>query len=202
MIKTILIDIGGVLLTNGWDRHERAKAAEQFGLDREEFALRHEMAFEEHEVGRISLDQYLDRAVFYKPRAFSKDDFRAFVFAQSEPLPDMIDLISRLRKKHGLCVVAVSNEGRELQQFRIEKFGMTEYIDAFLISAFVGWRKPGETIFRLALDVTQSVPDETIFIDNLNISVEVASTMGIHGLHHEDFESTKAKLAALGLSLD
>jgi len=202
MIKTILIDIGGVLLTNGWDRHERAKATEQFGLDPEEFALRHEMAFEEHEVGRITLDQYLDRAVFFKPRSFTKDDFRAFVFAQSEAIPEMIDLISRLKQKYGLCVIAVSNEGRELQQYRIEKFGMTDYIDAFLISAFVGWRKPGETIFKMALDVTQSVPEQTIFIDNLKVSVEVASTMGIRGLHHEDYESTRAKLAGFGLSLD
>lgn len=201
MIKTLLIDIGGVLLTNGWDRHERAKAIEHFGLEPEEFAMRHEMAFEEHEVGRITLDQFLDRAVFYKPRTFTCPEFKEFMFAQSAELPDMIAFIKELKAKHGLVVAAVSNEGRELQQFRIKKFKMEEYIDSFLISSFLFWRKPGETIFQIALDVTQSNPAETVFIDNLKLSVEVATTLGIHGVHHVDVASTRAKLAELGLSL-
>ena len=201
MIKTLLIDIGGVMLTNGWDRHERAKAIEKFGLDPDEFAMRHEMAFEEHEVGRITLDQYLERTVCHRPRTFTKEEFRQFMFAQSEELPDMISFVKELKKKHGLFVAAVSNEGRELQEYRIKKFNLNEFIDAFLISSFVGWRKPGETIFQMSLDVTQSAPQHAVFIVNLKLSVEVAMTMGIHGVHHEDVPSTRAKLAALGLAL-
>jgi len=199
MITTILIDIGGVLLTNGWDRHERAKAIEKFQLEPDEFAMRHEMAFEEHEVGRISLDQYLDRVVCHRPRTFTKEEFKDFMFAQSQMLPDMADLVKELKAKHNLFVAAVSNEGRELQEYRIKQFGLNEYIDAFLISSFVGWRKPGETIFKIALDVTQSAPQHAVFIDNLKLSVEVSATLGINGVHHEDVPTTRAKLAALGL---
>ncbi|MEJ2038048.1 MAG: HAD hydrolase-like protein [Desulfosarcinaceae bacterium] len=196
---TLLTDIGGVMLTNGWDRHARMRAAERFDLDREEMDERHHLTFDTYEVGKLSLDQYLDRVVFFKDRAFTRGQFREFMFAQSEPFPQMIELIRGLKSRYGLKIVAVSNEGRELTVHRIRKFKLNTFIDSFISSCFVHFRKPDEDIFRLALDTCQTPVEETVYLDDRAMFVQVAESMGIRGLHHRDYESTRERLAEWGL---
>src|SRR5664279_319489 len=121
-ISTLFLDIGGVLLTNGWDRKARRLATEKFGLDYEEMNERHHLTFDTYEVGKLTLDEYLDRIVFHEERSFTRDTFRTFMFDQSRALPDMIELVTRLKARHGLKVAAVSNEGRELNEYRIRTY--------------------------------------------------------------------------------
>jgi len=199
-ITTFFLDIGGVLLTNGWDRQSRVKAIEQFNLDGEEVNERHHLTFDTYEVGKISLDEYLDRVIFYEMRTFTKSDFKEFMFAQSQQLPDMIDYIKKLKFKYSLRVTAVSNEGRELTEHRIEKFKLYDLFDSFVASSFVHFRKPDVDIFKIALDVSQTSPEKVVYIDDRHMFVEVAGTVGIKGIHHTSFPSTKVKLAEFGLS--
>jgi len=198
-ITTLFLDIGGVLLTNGWDRQTRVKAIEQFNLDGEEVNERHHLTFDTYEVGKISLDEYLDRVIFYEKRTFTKSDFKEFMFAQSQELPYMIDYIKELKSKHSLRVTAVSNEGRELTEHRIEKFKLFDLFDSFIASSFVHFRKPDVDIFKIALDVSQTSPGKVVYIDDRHMFVEVAGTVGIKGIHHTNFASTKEKLAGFGL---
>jgi putative hydrolase of the HAD superfamily len=121
-ITTLFVDIGGVLLSNGWDRVARKRAAEKFGIDLVEMDERHHLTFGTYEEGKLSLEDYLSRAVFYEERPFSRDSFIMFMFAQSHPYPDMIDLVRKLKAHHGLKVICVSNEGRELTEYRIKRF--------------------------------------------------------------------------------
>lgn len=199
-ITTLFLDIGGVLLTNGWDRQARTNAIRQFNLDNDEVNERHHLTFDTYEVGKISLDDYLDRVIFYEKRNFTKKDFKEFMFAQSQMLPDMIDYIKILKLKHSLRVTAVSNEGRELTEHRIEKFKLYDLFDSFVASSFVHFRKPDVDIFKLALDISQASPKEVVYIDDRHMFVEVAGTVGIRGIHHISFASTKEKLAEFGLS--
>ncbi len=199
-IHTLFLDIGGVLLTNGWDGQARQLAAERFQLDYPEMDERHRLIFDTYELGKISLDEYLDRVVFNQLRAFSKDDFRAFVYSRSQPYSEMLEFIQKLKKKYGLKIVAVSNEGYELAQYRIQKFHLLDIFDCFVISCFVHVRKPDRDIFRIALDISQSVAAETIFIDDRMMFAQVAETLGLHGIHHKNFEETKTQLAAFGLT--
>ncbi len=128
-IDTLLLDIGGVLLSNGWDRRSRRRAAERFGFDYDEMDERHHLTFDTYEEGKLSLDQYLDRVVFHQERSFGREEFKRFMFAQSEPKQDMLELVRRLKQRHGLHLVAVSNEGRELTEHRIATFRLHEIID-------------------------------------------------------------------------
>ena len=141
-ITTLFVDIGGVLLTNGWDHHSRRRAAETFGLDHEEMNERHHLTFDTYEEGKLSLDDYLQRVVFYQERSFSPEDFKKFMYAQSQPYPDMIRLIRGLRAQYGLRVATVSNEGRELTIYRVQRFDLGTFVDFFLSSCFVHYRKP------------------------------------------------------------
>lgn len=200
-IRTLFTDIGGVLLTNGWDRAMRMKACEHFNLDAAEVDERHHLTFDTYEIGKLSLDEYLKRTIFYLPRSFTHADFQHFIFEQSEPLPGMVDYVKALKRKYQLQVVAISNEGRELAQHRIRKFKMEEYIDAFVISGFVYTRKPDESIFKLALDIVQATVKDSIYVDDRLLFVEVASTLGFQGIHHTDLVSTKAAFAERGLAL-
>ena len=200
-ITTLFLDIGGVLLTNGWDHHMRQSAAESFGLDYEEMNERHHLTFDTYEEGKLSLDDYLRRVVFYEPRSFSPEDFRAFMFAQSEPHTEMIELVRRLRTRHGLRVGAVSNEGRELTIYRIRKFALHEFIDFFISSCFVHFRKPDVDMYRMALDVGQVAPEQVAYLEDRSMFVEVAEGLGIRGIHHTDYQLTCEALESFGLRL-
>lgn len=200
LIDTLLLDIGGVLLTNGWDRHSRRQAAEKFGLDYEEMNERHHLTFDTYEEGKLSLDEYLDRVVFFSQRDFSREDFKDFMFDQSQAKPRMLDFMRRLKERHRLHVVAVSNEGRELTQHRIKQFDLHSLFDFFVSSCFVHYRKPDQDIYRLALDGVQSEASRTVYIDDRAMFVEVARTLGLRGIHHTGYETTRARLAEMGLS--
>lgn len=198
---TLFLDVGGVLLTNGWDRSMRRRAAETFGLDHADMDERHHLTFDTYELGKLSLDEYLNRMVFYKERPFSGEEFKAFMFAQSQPFPQMIDLIRGLKKAYGLRVAVVSNEGRELTTYRIRKFGLGEFVDFFIASSFVHFRKPDADIYRIALDIAQVPVGQVLYIEDRLMFVEVAQGLGIRSIHHTSFESTRASLASLGLPL-
>ncbi len=195
-ITTLFLDIGGVLLTNGWDHHARRRATEEFGLDYEEMDERHRMTFDTYEEGKVSLDRYLDRIVFYEPRAFDRKAFKDFMFAQSDKLPDMMEGLLELKERRGLGVVAVSNEGRELTQHRVRTFGLDGLIDFFVSSCFVHVRKPDEDIYRIALDGAQAAPEQVAYVDDRRMFVEVAESLGIRGIHHTDTHETLARLDA------
>jgi putative hydrolase of the HAD superfamily len=201
LITALFLDIGGVLLTNGWDRNMRKDAAVTFGLDYEEMNERHHLTFDTYEEGKLSLDEYLGRVVFYEKRPFSPEDFRTFMFAQSQPYPDMIALVQDLKSRHRLKVAAVSNEGRELTIHRIRKFELETFIDFFISSCFVHFRKPDQDIYRIALDIAQVPPNQVVYIEDRAMFVEVVEGLGIRGIQHVSYQSTREALEALGLSL-
>lgn len=198
MIKTLFTDVGGVLLTNGWDSAGRRLAAEKFSLDLKEMESRHHLTFDTYEVGKITLDEYLQRIVFYTPRTFSYEDFRQFMYALSQPYPEMLDLVRRV-KATGRNIVVVSNEGRELTEYRIKTFKMAEFADFFVSSCFVHIRKPDRDIFQMAIDLAQANPAESVYLDDRPMFVEVAASLGLLAIRHTDYESTKAALATVGV---
>jgi putative hydrolase of the HAD superfamily len=200
-ITTLFLDIGGVLLTNGWDHNMREHAAQVFDLDYGEMNERHHLTFDTYEEGKLSLYEYLNRVIFYEERPFSVEEFKAFIFEQSQPHSRMIDMICNLKEKYQLKIAAVSNEGRELTIYRIEKFHLGEFIDFFISSCFVHFRKPDKDIFRIALDIAQVPPAEVVYIEDRPMFIEVAESMGVKGIVHRSFESTQESLQALGLSL-
>ena len=196
----LLLDVGGVLLTNGWDTHARQRAAAHFGLDFVVMDQRHHLTFDIYELGKVSLEDYVDRTVFYEPRDFSREDFIEFMYRQSEPHEDMLHLVRELKARHPLKVGLVSNEGIELVRYRMDRFDLRSVADFFIFSGYVGLRKPDNAIWRLALNVAQIPAERTVFIDDRPLLAEVAATLGMHAIHHRGVESTRAELAALGLT--
>ena len=200
-LTTLFLDIGGVLLTNGWDRGIRTLASEKFGLDYKEMDERHHLTFDTYEEGKLSLDEYLNRVVFYQERSFSREEFKAFMYAQSQPFPEMIELMRGLKAQHGLQVAAVSNEGRELTVYRVQQFKLGTFIDFFISSCFVHYRKPDADLYRIALDIAQVGPEQVVYVDDRPMFVEVAQGLGIKGIVHTGLDTTRKTLADLGLSL-
>ena len=200
-VTTLFLDIGGVLLTNGWDSSIRKHAADKFGLDYDDMNERHHLTFDTYEEGKLSLDEYLNRVVFYQERPFSREEFKAFMYAQSQPFPEVIDLMRGLKAQHGLQVAAVSNEGRELTVYRVQQFKLGTFIDFFVSSCFVHYRKPDADIYRIALDIAQVSPQQVVYIDDRPMFVEVAQSLDIQGILHKDYETTQKVLGAMGLWL-
>ncbi len=200
-IRALFLDIGGVLLTNGWDRNARRRAADLFALDLDQLNERHHLTFDTYESGKLSLDDYLKRIVFYESRPFSPADFTRFILEQSEPYPDMIELVRQLKQKHGLKLIAVNNEAREINEYRIRQFGLNQFIDAFVSSCYVHLRKPDVDLFQLALDVAQVEAGQVVYVDDRAMFVQVARSLGMHCLHHTSYAKTRDILAGLGLSV-
>ena len=196
---TLFLDVGGVLLTNGWDHHARKRAAKHFKLNWAEMQERHELNFEIQEEDKITFQEYLGRVVFWQKRPFTRAEFRQFMFAQSKPLTEMIELVRNLKAKYRLKIIVVSNEAREVNAYRIRQFKLDEFVDTFISSCFVHLRKPDADIFRLALDIAQVPVRQIVYIENTPLFVQVAEGFGIRSILHTDYKSTAAKLAAFGL---
>ncbi len=200
-ITTLFMDVGGVLLTDGWDHRARRRAATTFDLEWAKMEARHKLTFDAHEQGKLTLEEYLDLVVFYERRAFSQAKFREFMFEQSKPFPKMIELIARLRVEHALKVVAVNNEARDLNDYRIGKFKLDSCVDFFVSSCCVQMRKPDPGIFRLALELAHVSAGQVAYVENTPMFVQIAGALGIRGVVHVNADSTRAALASLGLPL-
>lgn len=198
-ITCLFVDIGGVLLTNGWDHHARRRAVAKFDLDWDEMEERHQMNVAIYEEGKLTLEDYLNRTVFYVDRPFTQDQFFEFMVAQTHPDREMLALVAGLKTQHGLRIVAVSNEARELNGYRIREFGLDRLVDCFISSCFVHTRKPDLNMFRLALDIAQTPPAQIVYIDNTALFIPLAEGLGISGIIHTDYQSTRAKLAMFGV---
>lgn len=198
-ITTLFLDIGGVLLTNGWDHTVRDAAIKKFHLANQEFDPLHKKYYDLLEQGKITLDEYLNETIFWKERNFSKSDFIQFMNEQSKPYPEMLQFIRELKKKHHLTVVAVSNEGRELAEYRIKAFQLNDIFDITIVSAFVYFQKPDPHIYQMALDISQAKIDEIIYIDDRDYLVEAAAELGFYGIVHTSMESTREELKKYNL---
>jgi putative hydrolase of the HAD superfamily len=191
-------DVGGGLLTNGWDHHARRRAARHFKLDWTEMQDRHSLMFETHEEGKLTFDEYLGRLIFYQKRPFTRAQFRRFIFAQSKPYRDMIELLTQLKVRYWLKIAVVSNESREVNAHRIRQFKLDSFVDCFISSCFVHIRKPDADIFRLALDIAQTPARQVLYLENTPMFVQIAEGLGIRSILHTDYKSTCAKLASFG----
>jgi putative hydrolase of the HAD superfamily len=201
-ITCVFLDIGGVLLTDGWDHHARKRAATHFKLELAEMEERHHLSFETFEEGKLTLEEYLGLVVFYQKRPFTRAQFSRFMFAQSKPYPEMIELVRRLKARYGLKIVVVSNEAREMNSHRIRKFKLDGFVDSFISSCFVHLRKPDADIFRLALEIAQTPARQVVYIENTPMFVQIAEGLEIRSILHTDYKSTCAKLASFGLQND
>ncbi len=202
-ISTLFLDIGGVMLTNGWGRTVRQKAAELFQFDYGEMDERHHLTFNTYEDGKLTLDQYLDQVVFFKPRTFSREDFKKYMYDQSQPFPDMLQYFRDLKTRYHLRIVVLSNEGRELTDYRVKTFKLAEFVDAFVVSSYVHYRKPDKDIYTLALDLSQAQPDEVVYVDDRILFIEVARGLGINSIQHKELATTRAAFASdYQLSMD
>ena len=200
-ITTLFLDIGGVLLTNGWDTALRKKTAGHFQVDYEELDHRHRVTYDTYEEGKMTLETYLRQIIFYEPRDYTAEDVQAFILEQATPYEETISLVKKLKAVYGLRVAVVSNEGREIAEDRIRRFHLKDFVDFFVVSAFVHFRKPDLDIYRLALDVAQVHPEQVAYIEDRPLLCEVAATLGIHSVLNWDPVETRKKLADLGLVL-
>lgn len=197
MIKCLFLDIGGVLLTNGWGTEARKGAAEKFHIDYKEMDERHRLTFDTYETGKMSLESYLNEIVFYKPRNFTMDQFIDYMYSVTQPHPEMIQLMKEIKAKYNLKVAVVSNEGRVITEYRLANFGLKEFVDFFVVSCFVHFRKPDLDIYRVALDIAQMKPEEVIYIDDRSLFVEVGNRLGLKSIQHTTYAETKAAIEHL-----
>ena len=200
-ITTLFLDIGGVLLSNGWGHESRKLAAETFHLNPLEMEERHSLNMVTHEEGKLTLSEYLNRVIFYEKRSFTPDQFREFMFRQTTPNVEMIEFIKQLKEQYKLKIAVINNEGRVLNEYRIRKFQLTQFIDFFISSCFVHYRKPDTDIFRLALDIAQISAEQAVYIEDIQMFVDVARGMGIQSIQHKNYLSTSEILNTMGLKI-
>ena len=200
-ITTLFWDIGGVILTNGWDRNSRREGTSTFHIDWEEFEDRHDLSFPAFDSGLISLNEYLDRTLFYRTRPFTREEFTAFMFAQSKEYPGSRAVLSSLAQTKKYFIGAINNEPLELNEYRIEAFHLRKEFLVFFSSCYVRSRKPEEHIFRVALEVTQRKPEECVFIDDRPLNLESPRRLGMNTIHYQNPEQLCSDLAKLNIKV-
>jgi len=197
--RIVFLDVGGVLLSNGWDSAARRRAAARFGLDRRAFERRHQFVVADLETGRMSLDEYLDRVIFHEPRGWSAAEVRAFMLSQSKARAAALRFARALAASPDSVLIALNNESRELNEYRIETFGLHDIFTAFFSSCYLGVAKPSVRIFRLALDLVQAEPDSCVFVDDREVNLEAARRTGIRTIHHRNLTGLRADLDRAGI---
>jgi putative hydrolase of the HAD superfamily len=199
--SAVLWDVGGVLLTNGWDHTQRKVVFDSFDIDdREEFDARHKVENDPWEKGTITFDQYLERTLFYKPRSFSMEAIKRAIEEQSQLLPDSaMPILYDLHAKREVLMGQLNNESRELNNLRLERFGLKQYLSVFLCSGYVGLRKPDPAIYRMAYEVLQKDPPEIVFIDDRENNVREAAGIGLHAIQYKGSAALRAELEQLEL---
>jgi len=200
-ITSLFWDIGGVILTNGWDHNSRMEATQTFGLDWEEFRERHDLSFPAFDAGQITLNQYLDRTLFYRPRSFTREEFTAFMFAQSKEYPETRAVLNEVARTGKYYVASINNEPRELNDYRIEAFGLPREFQAFFSSCYLNHRKPEEAIYRIALEVSQRPPEHSVFIDDRSLNLESPRRLGMHVIQHQNATQLRRDLNALEIEV-
>lgn len=198
-ITAIFWDVGGVLLSNAWDHEQRQQALTHFHLDEVEFESRHEMLVSSFERGKITLQEYLERTIFYRPRSFTLDAFKQYMFSLSQPHPDTLQLAKDLSHSCKYLMSTINNESKELNLHRIQTFGLREIFSLFVSSCFVGLRKPEDGIYRLALEITQRPPEESCFIDDRPLNLDSAARLGMHVIQMQNAEQLRQDLQKLGV---
>lgn len=199
---TVFWDNGGVILTNGWDRAGRRAVVDKFKLDWEDFADRHELMLDSFETGHATLDQYLHRVIFYRQRTFTPEEVKAFIYNLSQPLPESFDYFMKLARTNRYLMVALNNESREINEYRIRNFQLRDYFEAFLCSCYLGVRKPDEKIYRMALNLTQRAPEECVFVDDRGLNLEIPRELGMHVVQFKNVAQLREELAFYGVSAD
>ena len=200
-ITTLFWDIGGVIMTNGWDHNSRHEAVAKFNLDEVDFRDRHDLSFPAFDAGNITMNEYLDRTLFYRPRPFSREDFIAFMRAQSKEYPGSRAILDSATKSGRYFIAAINNEPLELNNYRIENFDLRRNFQVFFSSCYVHSRKPEEQIFRLALAVTQRAPEKCVFIDDRPLNLESPRKLGMNAIHYQNPEQLRKDLAKFGVEV-
>jgi len=200
-ITAIFSDVGGVLATNGWDRHSRRELAQQFRLDWDEFEDRHELVVTAFETGRLALDAYLDRTIFYRPREFTRDEIKSFMFEQSQPDVSTMALMARLAATGEYFLATLNNESRELNLYRIERFALKKHFAVFFSSCFLGMKKPDEEIYVKALEISQRQAEECVFVDDRALNLDAPRRLGMQTIQFQNAAQLERDLGALGLEL-
>ena len=200
-ITTLFWDIGGVIITNGWDTTARRRAAEVFHLDWEDFQDRHELSFPAFDSGLISLDEYLNRTLFCRPRPFTREEFVAFMFAQSKEYPESRALLEQAARLGKYFIGAINNEPLELNEYRIKTFHLRRDFQVFFSSCYLHTRKPEEMIYRIALEVTQRSAEECVFIDDRQLNLENPRKLGMKTIHYQNAEQLRVELKNCGVEV-
>ncbi len=200
-ITTLFWDIGGVILTNGWDRGSRKEAAVAFHVDWDEFQDRHDLSFPAFDSGQVTLNEYLDRTLFYRQRAFTREEFAAFMFAQSKEYTETRAILDKVSRSGKYFIGAINNEPLELNQYRIEAFDLRRNFLVFFSSCYVRSRKPEEMIFRVALEVTQRPPEKCLFIDDRPLNLESPRRLGMNTIHHQNAQQLRSELGKFGVAV-
>lgn len=196
----ILFDVGGVLLTNGWDHREREAVIKHFNLDLAAFEARHPAPNDAWERGAITAHQYLDATVFYEPRSFTHDEFVAAICEQSLPLPDgALGILGEISASHKCMTGVLNNEAGETNEYRFGRYGVRNYIQVAFSSCYVGLRKPGAAIYRRALDILGMPPERVLFIDDRQENVEGAESVGIKGIRFTGATALRPQLLSMGV---
>jgi len=201
-VGTLFWDNGGVILTNGWDRGSRKLAVEKFHLDFADFEDRHELMLNAFECGTASLDEYLQRTVFYRDRSYTPEDFKRFMFDQSQGMPEPLAFIGELARTRRYAMAALNNESLEINEYRIKTFRLRDYFEVFFSSCYLGVRKPDRGIYNLALKITQRDPSECVLIDDRGLNLECAREMGMHTIQFQNVQQLRDDLAQLGVKGD
>jgi HAD superfamily hydrolase (TIGR01509 family) len=197
-IRTLFWDIGGVVLTNGWDIDQRTKVLSRLGVDLEAYEEVHERANYYWERGLITAKEFFAQTVLNpNPKLdLTFDIVWKQVCAQSKVLhPECLDILAELKRQGRYRLATLNNESRELNGHRLDAFKLRSLFDYFICSGYVHEMKPLPGVYRSAIDISGFEARTALFIDDKEENCESAKVLGMQTIWFKNPEQLCTALA-------
>lgn len=193
-----------MILTNGWDRTQRSRVLEPLGVDLQAYEIAHERENWFWERGLMSAREFFRRTVFEpNPQlTLSFYDLWQQVCGQSAlAYPETFALLQQLRGLPELRLATLNNESRELNEYRLDAFGLRGCFDFFLCSGYLGAMKPDPPIFRTAVEISGRPAGTSLFVDDKEENCTAARHAGMQSIQFTSAAELRTELRGLGIQV-
>jgi len=201
-IRTVFWDVGGVILTNGWDLTQRTRVLSRLGVDLEAYEEIHERVNYYWERGLINAEDFFMQTVLRtNPKLnLTFDLLWPQVCAESKVLhAECLDILAELKEQRKFRLATLNNESRELNEHRLNAFKLRSLFDYFICSGYVHEMKPNPGIYRSAIDISGYAPERALFIDDKPENCEAAISLGMQAIWFQSPLQLRQELAQRGI---
>ena len=200
MIKAILFDLGGVLVSDVFTILDVQMAKEAGVSPKDIYSIRRNH-WTEYELGKISGVEFMGRILRALDLRLDPAEMLTKTFSLIKADKKIVDLVAKIKACGKFKLGVLSNNSKEWSQYSKDVLGLGKYFDSWVVSCDLGIKKNQKEIYIAAAKSLRLAPEECLFIDNKESNVEGAKLVGMKALHFSGKPKLLAQLKEIGIDI-